>query len=144
MRKPCLIIGAALTLATSAGQGSANPVGVPPNAKEVAVNEGQPVRIDLGSPQTHGWYVKIWGSYKVGDQEYLANGTAKEGVFDPKSGCVYVMSADGGQCFYPSEDQGNKSHEFLKSVHGAGPFTLMLDPPAGAHGAFYYRLENAP
>lgn len=144
MRALALVAIAALTTAFAAGQGHANPVGVPPNAIPVPVEDGHEVRIELGSPQTHGWYVKVWGSYKVGNTEYKANGSAKDGVNDPKSGCVFITSAGGGVCFYPSEDQGNKSHEFLKSVHGVGPFTLVLQPPPGARGAFYYRLENAP
>lgn len=144
MRTSALVVAAGLALGLAAGRVSANPVGVPPNAIAVPVEDGHEVRIDLGSPQTHGWYVKVWGSYKVGDTEYKANGSAKDGVNDPKSGCVFITSTDGGACFYPSEDQGNKSHEFLKSVHGAGPFTLVIEPPAGAQGAFYYRLENAP
>jgi hypothetical protein len=144
MRTPFLLMSTAAVLLALAGHAGANPPGVPPNATEIAVDEGKPVHIDLGSPQQHGWYVKIWGSYKVGDADVMASGNAKEGENDPKSGCVYVVSPQGGVCFYPSENQGNKSHEFLKSVHGTGPFALTIDPPAGAHGALYYRLENAP
>ena len=144
MRKRSFVAAAAMALLLAAPQAGANPPGVPPNAIMVAVEDGKPVKVDLGSPQTHGMYVKVWGSYKVGDKEVLASGDAQEGVNDPKTGCLYIASSEGGQCFYPSENQGNKSHEFIKSVHGAGPFTLTIEPPAGAQGAFYYRLENAP
>jgi hypothetical protein len=67
-----------------------------------------------------------------------------EGEFNPGAGCVYIAWEGGGQCFFPSENQGNKAHEFLKSIHGGPPITLGLIAPAGAHGAFYYRVDNAP
>jgi hypothetical protein len=108
------------------------------------VIEGKTISIDLGTPTAHGWYVLIWGSYKVGDQEFLANGAAKEGEFNPQAGCVYIAWEGGGQCFFPSESQGNRAHEFLKSIHGGPPITLGFNPPAGAHGAFYFRVDNAP
>jgi hypothetical protein len=73
-----------------------------------------------------------------------AEGAAKEGEFNPGSGCVYIAWEGGGQCFFPSENQGNRGHEFLKSIHGGPPITLGFIPPAGAQGAFYYRVDNAP
>jgi hypothetical protein len=134
----------ALALVAVASGGLANPVGVPSTAKPFDVIEGEKISIELGTPALHGWYVKIWGSYKVGDQEFLANGAAKEGEFNPGAGCVYIDWKGGGQCFFPSENQGNSGHEFLKSLHIGLPITLGLVPPAGAHGAFYYRVEGAP
>ncbi len=122
----------------------ANPLGAPPTAKPFEMIEGKPISIALGTPTAHGWYVPVWGSYKVGDKEFLANGAAKEGEFDAGSGCVSVAWQGGGQCFFPSENQGNKAHEFLKSIHGGPPITLGLIPPAGAQGEFYYRVDNAP
>ena len=86
----------------------------------------------------------IWGGYKVGDQEFLANGAAKEGEFNPGAGCVYIAWEGGGQCFFPSENQGNRAHEFLKSIHAGPPITPGFIPPPGAHCAFYYRVDNAP
>ena len=133
-----------LALVAAASRVIANPVGVPPTAKPFDVIEGEKINIELGTPTAHGWYVLIWGSYRVGDQEFLANGVAKEGEFDPGAGCVYVAWDGGGQCFFPSESQGNKAHEFLKPIHGGPPVTLGLVPPAGAHGVFYYRVDNAP
>jgi hypothetical protein len=62
----------------------------------------------------------------------------------PGTGCVYIAWEGGGQCFFPSENHGNWAHEFLKSIHGGPPITLGLIPPAGAKGAFYYRVDNAP
>ena len=85
----------------------------------------------------------IWG-LQGGDQEFLANGAAKEGEFNPNSGCVYIAWEGGGQCFFPSENQGNRAHEFLKSIHGGPPITLGFIPPAGAQGELYYRVDNAP
>jgi hypothetical protein len=32
----------------------------------------------------------------------------------------------------------------IKPISGGPPITLGLIPPAGAHGAFYYRVDNAP
>jgi hypothetical protein len=134
----------ALAFVITASRVAANPVGVPPTAKPFDVVEGEKIGIALGTPTAHGWYVLIWGSYKVGDQEFLANGAAKEGEFNPAAGCVYIAWDGGGQCFFPSENQGNKAHEFLKSIHGGPPIALGLIPPAGAHGGFYYRVDNAP
>ena len=85
----------------------------------------------------------IWGGYKVGDQEFLTNGAAKEGEFNPGAGCVYIAWEGGGQCFFPSENQGARAHEFLKSVHGGPPIALGLTRPQ-ARTAFYYRVDNAP
>ena len=95
-----------LALAGPAGGANANPVGVPPTAKLIDVVEGQSIDIELGTPTAHGWYVLVWGGYKVGDQEFLANGAAKEGEFNPGAGCVYIAWEGGGQCFFPSENQG--------------------------------------
>ena len=78
----------------------------------------------------------------MGDQEFLANGAAKEGEFNPGAGCAYVAWEGGGQRFFPFENQGNKAHEFLKSI--LPPIMLGLIPPAGARGASYYRFDNAP
>ena len=80
----------ALALVVAASRAAANPVGVPPTAKPIEVTEGNKISIELGTPTAHGWYVLIWGSYKVGDQEFLANGAAKEGEFNPGAGCVYI------------------------------------------------------
>ena len=142
MRTKFAMAAVALALVAAASRVVANPPGVPSTAKPFDVNGGEKVSIDLGTPPSHGLYVKIWGSYKIGDQEFLANGSAKEGAFDPAAGCVYIAWEGGGQCFFPSER--NTGHEFLKSVHVGTPITLGLVPPAGAHGAFYYRVENAP
>jgi hypothetical protein len=73
--------GAALALAlVAAASGAiANPVGIPPTAKPFDVIEGKTISIELGTPTAHGWDVLIWGSYKMGDKEFLANGAAKEG-----------------------------------------------------------------
>jgi hypothetical protein len=57
---------------------------------------------------------------------------------------VHIAWEGGGQCFLPSENPGTRAHEFLKSVHDGPPITLGFIPPAGAHGAFYYRIDNAP
>ena len=134
----------AFELAAVANPAAANPLGVPPTAKPIEVIEGKTVSIPLGTPTAHGWYVLVWGSYKAGDQEFLANGRAKEGQFDPSAGCVYIAWEGGGQCFFPSENQGNRAHEFIKPVRGGPPITLGFSPPAGAQGAFYYRVDNAP
>jgi hypothetical protein len=144
MRSKFAVAAVALALVAAASLVIANPVGVPPTAKPFDVIEGKTISIDLGTPTAHGWYVLVWGSYKVGDQEFLANGAAKEGEFNPGAGCVYIAWEGGGQCFVPSENQGNRAHEFLKSIHGGPPITLGLIPAAGAHGAFYYRVDNAP
>jgi hypothetical protein len=144
MRSKVVVAAVALALVLAANRVIANPAGVPPTAKPVDVNEGEKISIELGTPTAHGWYVLIWGSYKVGDQEFLANGAAKEGEFNPGAGCVYIAWEGGGQCFFPSESQSNRGHEFIKSIHGGPPITLGLVPPAGAHGAFYYRVDNAP
>ena len=80
----------ALTLVVAASRAIANPVGVPPTAKPFEVVEGKKTSIELGTPTAHGWYVLIWGSYEVGDREFLANGAAKEGEFNPGVGCVYI------------------------------------------------------
>jgi hypothetical protein len=144
MRSMFAVAAVALALVAAASRVIANPVGVPPTAKLLDVIEGKTISIDLGTPTAHGWYVLIWGSYKVGDQEFLANGAAKEGEFNPQAGCVYIAWEGGGQCFFPSESQGNRAHEFLKSIHGGPPITLGFNPPAGAHGAFYFRVDNAP
>ena len=144
MRSKIAAAAGALALVTAAGRVIANPVGVPPTAKPFDVIEGEKINIELGTPTAHGWYVLIWGSYKVGDQELLANGNAKDGEFNPSAWCVYVAWDGGGQCFFPSENQGNRAHEFLKSIHGGPPVTLGLVPPAGAQGVFYYRVDNAP
>jgi hypothetical protein len=144
MRSKFAAAALALALAVVGSRVFANPLGVPPTAKPFDVIEGKKISIELGTPTAHGWYVLIWGSYKVGDQEFLANGAAKEGEFNPSAGCVYIAWEGGGQCFFPSENQGNNAHEFLKSIHGGPPITLGLIPPAGAHGAFYYRVDNAP
>ena len=144
MRSRFAVAAVALALVVAASRVIANPVGIPPTAKPFDVIEGKTISIELGTPTAHGWYVLIWGSYKVGDQEFLANGAAKEGEFNPGSGCVYIAWEGGGQCFFPSENQGNRAHEFLKSIHGGPPITLGFIPPAGAHGAFYYRVDNAP
>lgn len=144
MRSEFVMAAVGVALVAIASRVVANPPGVPSTTKPFDVNEGEKVSIELGTPTPHGWYVKIWGSYKVGDQEFLANGAAKEGEFKPDSGCVYIAWEGGGQCFFPSESLGNTGHEFLKSVHVGTPITLGLVPPPGAHGAFYYRVENAP
>jgi len=140
MRSKFAVAAVALALVVAASRVIANPVGVPPTAKPFDVIEDKKISIELGTPTAHGWLVLIWGSYKVGDQEFLANGAAKEGEFNPGAGAW----EGGGQCFFPSENQGNKAHEFLKSIHGGPPITLGLIPPAGAHGAVYYRVDNAP
>ena len=119
----------ALALVAAASQVVANPLGVPPTAKPFDVVEGEKISIELGTPSAHGWYVLVWGSYKVGDQEFLASGTAKEGEFNPGSGCVYIAWEGGGQCFLPSENQSNRTHEFLKSIHGGPSITLGFIPP---------------
>jgi hypothetical protein len=144
MRTQFAVATVALAFAAAASQAIANPLGVPPTAKPIDVIEGKNISIELGTPTAHGWYVLVWGSYKVGDQEFLANGAAKEGEFNPASGCVYIAWEGGGQCFFPPENQGNRAHEFLKSIHGGPPITLGLVPPAGAQGEFYYRVDNAP
>jgi hypothetical protein len=144
MRSEFAVAAVALALVAGASPVAANPAGVPSTAKPFDVNEGEKVSIELGTPSAHGWYVKVWGSYKVGDQEFLANGAATDGGFKPNAGCVYIAWEGGGQCFLPAESLGNAGHEFLKSVHVGAPITLGLVPPAGAHGAFYYRIENAP
>jgi hypothetical protein len=144
MRSKIAQAAGAVALAAAASRVIANPVGVPPTAKPFDVIEGKKINIELGTPTAHGWYVLIWGSYKVGDQEFLANGAANEGEFKPETGCVYVAWDGGGQCFFPSENQGNRAHEFLKAIHGGPPITLGLVPPAGARGVFYYRVDNAP
>jgi hypothetical protein len=144
MRSKLAVAAIALALVTVAGRLIANPLGVPPTAKPFDVIGGQKISIELGTPTAHGWYVLVWGSYKVDDQEFLANGAAKDGDFSPDAGCVYIAWEGGGQCFFPSESQGNKAHEFLKSIHGGPPITLGMVPPAGARGAFYYRVDNAP
>jgi hypothetical protein len=144
MRSKFTVAAFALASVVAASRVIANPIGVPPTAKPFEVTEGNKISIELGTPTAHGWYVLIWGSYRVGDQEFLANGAAKEGEFNPGAGCVYIAWEGGGQCFVPSENQGNKAHEFLKAIHGGPPITLGLIPPAGAHGAFYYRVDNAP
>jgi len=118
MRSRLTLAAVALVLVVAAGPVIANPPGVPPTAKPFEVIEDRKISIDLGTPTAHGWYVLIWGSYKVGDQEFLANGAAKEGAFNPGAGCVYIAWEGGGQCFFPSESQGNRAHEFLKSIHG--------------------------
>ncbi len=133
-----------LALVVAASRVIANPLGIPPTSKPFEVIEGKEISIALGTPTAHGWWVLIWGSYKVGDQEFLASGAAKEGEFAPGAGCVYVAWEGGGQCFFPSENQGNRAHEFLKSIHGGPPISLGLIPPAGAQGTFYYRVDNAP
>ena len=144
MRSKIDAAAVALALVTTASRVTANPVGVPPTAKPFDVIEGQKIGIELGTPTAHGWNVLVWGSYKVGDQEFMANGAAKEGEFNPGAGCVYIAWDGGGQCFFPSENQGNRGHEFLKSIRGEPPITLSLIPPSGAHGTFYYRVDNAP
>jgi hypothetical protein len=106
------------------------------HGQAIRCDRGQEDSIELGTPTAHGWYALISGSYKVGDQEFLANGVAKEGEFHLSAGCVYIAWESGGRCFFPSENQDNKAHEFLKSIHGGRPITLGLIPPAGAHGAF--------
>ena len=68
MRSKVVVAAVALALVLAANRAIANPVGVPPTAKPVDVNEGEKVSIELGTPTAHGWYVLIWGSYKVGDQ----------------------------------------------------------------------------
>ena len=133
-----------LALAGPAGGANANPVGVPPTAKLIDVVEGQSIDIELGTPTAHGWYVLVWGGYKAGDQEFLANGAAKEGELNPGARCVYIAWEGGRQCFFPSENQGARAHEFLKPVRGGPPIRLGFVPPPGAHGAFYYRVDNAP
>jgi hypothetical protein len=100
-----LVVAVALALAAAASRVIANPVGIPPTAKPFDVIEGQTISIELGTPTAHGWYVLIWGSYTVGEQEFLANGAAKEGEFNPGSGCVYIAWEGGGLCFFPSESQ---------------------------------------
>lgn len=144
MRSKLAVAAVALALDMAASRVIANPAGVPPTAKPFDVLGGKTISIELGTPTAHGWYVLIWGSYKVGDQEFLANGAAREDKFSPGAGCVYIAWEGGGQCFFPSENQGNKAHEFLKLIHGGPPITLGLIPPAGARGAFYYRVDNAP
>jgi len=144
MRSRFAVAAVTLVMVVAAGRAIANPLGIPPTAKPFDVIEGNQIGIALGTPTAHGWYVLVWGSYKVGDQEFLANGAAKEGEFDPGTGCVYVAWEGGGQCFFPSENQGNRAHEFLKSIHGGPPITLSLIPPKGAQGTFYYRVDNAP
>ena len=83
MRSKFAVAALALALVAAASGVIANPVGVPPTAKPIDVIEGKTISIELGTPTAHGWYVLIWGSYKVGDQEFLANGAAKEGEFNP-------------------------------------------------------------
>jgi hypothetical protein len=108
MRSRCAIAALALALLMAAGGVIANPLGIPPTAKPFDVVEGKTISVDLGTPTAHGWYVLVWGGYKVGDQEFLANGSAKEGEFNPGAGCVYIAWKGGGQCFFPSENQGNR------------------------------------
>ena len=115
----------------------ANPVGVPPTVKPFDVIEGKKLSLELGMPTAHGWYVLVWGSCKVEDQEFLANGAAKEGEFNPGAGCIYIAREGGGQCFFPSENQGDRAHEFLKSIQ-AGRRSRW------AGWRFYYRVDNAP
>ena len=90
MRSKFAASAVVLALIVAASRVHANPVGVPPTAKPFDVVEGKKVSIELGTPTAHGWYVLIWGGYKVGDQEFLANGAAKEGEFNPGLGCVYI------------------------------------------------------
>ena len=90
MRSKFAVAAVALSLVAAASRVIANPVGVPPTAKPFDVIEGKTISIELGTPTAHGWYVLIWGSYKVGDQEFLANGAAREGEFNPGAGCVYI------------------------------------------------------
>jgi len=101
MRSKFAVATVALALVVAANRVIANPVGVPPTAKPFDVIEGQTISIELGTPTAHGWYVLIWGSYKVGDQEFMANGAAREGEFNPGSGCVYIAWGGGGSVFYP-------------------------------------------
>ncbi len=96
MRSKFAVAAVALALIVLAGRVIANPAGVPPTAKPLDVIEGKKISIELGTPTAHGWYVLIWGSYKVGDQEFLANGAAKEGEFNSNSGCVYIAWEGGG------------------------------------------------
>ena len=84
MRSTFAVAAVALALVAAASRVIANPLGVPPTAKPLDVIEGKTISIELGTPTAHGWYVLIWGSYKVGDQEFLANGAAKEGEFNPR------------------------------------------------------------
>src|ERR1700679_1181804 len=116
MRSKFTVAAFALASVVAASRVIANPIGVPPTAKPFEVTEGNKISIELGTPTAHGWYVLIWGSYKVGDQEFLANGVAKEGEFNPGAGCVYIAWEGGGQCFFPSENQSNRAHEFLKAI----------------------------
>src|SRR5580704_984517 len=121
MHSKFAVAAVALAWVIAANGANANPPGVPPTAKPFDVIEGKEVSIPLGTPTAHGWWVLVWGSYKVGDQEFLANGAAKEGEFNPGAGCVYIAWEGGGQCFFPSESQGNRAHEFLKSIRGGPP-----------------------
>jgi hypothetical protein len=144
MRSRYAVAASALASVMAASGVIANPLGIPPTAKPFDVVDGKTISIELGKPTAHGWYVLVWGGYKVGDREFLANGSAKEGEFNPGAGCVYIAWEGGGQCFFPSENQGNKAHEFLKPIRGGPPITLGFLPPAGAHDVFYYRVDNAP
>ena len=66
MRSRLTLAAVALVLVVAAGPVIANPPGVPPTAKPFEVIEDRKISIDLGTPTAHGWYVLIWGSYKVG------------------------------------------------------------------------------
>src|SRR5271165_146408 len=112
MRSKFAVAALALALVAAASGVIANPVGVPPTAKPIDVIEGKTISIELGTPTAHGWYVLIWGGYKVGDQEFLANGAAREGEFNPGAGCVYIAWEGGGQCFFPSENQATGRMSF--------------------------------
>jgi hypothetical protein len=88
MRSTFAVAAVALALVAAASRVIANPLGVPPTAKPLDVIEGKTISIELGTPTAHGWYVLVWGSYKVGDQEFLANaptlpGTAAGSVSSP-------------------------------------------------------------
>lgn len=143
MRKRILLFAAALPLILAAAPGQANPPGVPPDAKPISVDEGTPVKIDLGTPPPHGWWVKVWGSYKIGDTDFYATGKATDGVNDPATGCVFLTLPDGGQCYYPAELVAKYGREYLKSAHGSAPVMLTIQPLAGAHGTLYYRVDFA-
>ncbi len=140
MRSKFAVAAVALALVVAASRVIANPVGVPPTAKPFDVIEDKKISIELGTPTAHGWLVLIWGSYKVGRSGVPGEWRRQGGRVQP-----WCRRLGGrGQCFFPSENQGNKAHEFLKSIHGGPPITLGLIPPAGAHGAVYYRVDNAP
>ena len=72
------------------------------------MTEGKTISIELGTPTTHGWYVLIWGGYKVGDQEFLADGSAKEGEFNPQAGLRVRRLGGRRAVFLPLREPGQQ------------------------------------